>query len=1625
MAKKRKIKKGLNRLVQAMTRFMQKLTSEETYRILRTALVTSKKRGQAGFVLPTTTLLILVMLLVVSALMFRSYQRSTEVIGEYQLQAVENPAAAAIERAKSKLEYLLSDKGVYGQTAGVPPETLMESLLLTDNIYLFDDETAIPPQVNIDGTPTEAAWSFQTDGNGDGDTTDPEDLTTAYTIVLRSTRPAGSGFKTVDPKLAADQPTIYQLFNDNEKADNLVVNNGPLVQTRDTSNSCNPRVEYIQGWFPVSTAVLMKSFQVFAVSVPNAVTNGGSSANPVISTVQYQQDRTINTANKWGAWFRNDIEFNPGRDLIWNGAIHSEGSIFVRPEGNTFSSHLISAPPSCFYKPELNSKITARGHFVNNLLWANSGAFTGTTQVYTYDNTTTGITLTEDNDSIDNSFITGGNAINIALDPLRIQIANESVPRGGGTFSAMTDANWQGSDLSQRIEVALSSASPPPYVDDTYRADDLYGPKPGYDNNSQPPYTTTPDCPIGMEIDDPLCGITPPLTNNDLLRNETVPTAPDAYGLDGYWERRARAEGLRVIVGQRLELGNAFGWSGEDPLHPPDPSISITNLARQRRTQWDNLAAVQATAVYHYDHGTSKGYQPVAVVATTVHPGTAETLQDSATFDNIQFQTVDNTQFNAVAPDFFNGRGTNGWEFEPPELNASVWKALANLAYFAGDPNGAYPPLQAAGRVHPYPQLTMWGDFSNLRRIIESGNQTPPSSGNAGDMSLADATTVHTAAAMLGMLAYNIDYLESYDYAGNQTSGLYGTSGAGLQTLADELWELQNEVDDPANDDYEVIALDGAGKLVNDGISGTLAGNPPDPDDYKLPPEAYISKLQQKVENGDLAQEVVELARFVMTKEQVKRDRIYGFRPTDENASENAAVFTFEPKQINNASVFHNRNFRISCDVTNNSGNNYFGLANFEDPVAPANSPLKAAGTNLDEQDLIGLSRLCSNDPKFPALYYVFPVVNHGHAGANNTATGGVNHLQPAEPYIADTYIQGINTGTSLYQEITNTDLNNIALQPRPITFGSWILPTQSAPAGITGSNPNRNDVDLVAVQDGSATTLRRVAIKDSAFFDPREEMSVRALNMDVDILRNNSPNSDTWLPGLGNSDVDPNRGAVYVFREDAVREDAIARPPTTNYTSYESAWSPDGTVSSGSVLMDANRPADPPVFNVGTGGSPDNNADRGISPKAVDYYADPDRRPYGFRLKNGADLRRNSNNDVLQGITLVSDNPVYIQGDFNVHTEEEFLNNSGDFYDRTNINPNFGDPNGDSWRPSEILADAVSTLSANFCDGSIEDGLVPVDASAIQTVDPGNIRTGNLNERIEYLRSPASSSDLRDTIQVRYGCPNIPNNRPYTSYLNQNRPRTALGTDVRWLRANPAENDSTFSGPVSSSSPNPIIVSSPIVFSRNGAPMTINTSATPPTSNPTAYNNNYYQFNAIPWSSNANRDGRQLVPAANGTTEINAVIVSGVVPSRNAQQNGGIPTYPRMIENWSGQTLKIRGSFMQLNFSNYATGPLERDAWEPRAISGAPDMPHCSGVNPCNPVSGTNLTGGNNLNLLFYLAPTRDWGYDVALQYLPAGPVSRRFVMPDSTRSEFYREPKADNDYICKLRDAIGFSCP
>jgi hypothetical protein len=688
-----------------------------------------------------------------------------------------------------------------------------------------------------------------------------------------------------------------------------------------------------------------------------------------------------------------------------------------------------------------------------------------------------------------------------------------------------------------------------------------------------------------------------------------------------------------------------------------------------------------------------------------------------------------------------------------------------------------------------------------------------------------------------------------------------------------------------------------------------------------------------------------------------------------------------------------------------------------------------------------------------------------------------VDSISPAIPGSAPPTPQTTSTGDTIVGYQVDTTFNNTfdSARSQPVTFRyrTYSFPIEDRPVASIALQPRRlppsvaatpaalNDnpqwelpvfrqdysgsaqnvpVNRIMAPNGDSTRGRTVVIPflDRVLFNGREWMPVRVMDIDIGMLRRTQPSNQV----TGNTDDAPNdswlpaSGIVYAFREDAVREDAINRPATASRIC-------EGGVNGGNVFCTDVRNAsvsnqvDPPLQN------------QGVSVKAVDFVPDPERRPHGFRLRNGSQLTRSNNLADTRGLSFFTDNPIYIMGHYNLHQTgsndsgtppndtnrtEEFTQRLPDdapyteaqFYtDRRTADRNFAEIGLDRWRPSEILADAVTILSNTFCDGSILDTFMTAGNGGTTVINTTTVSGNTVTESNstlpnnliypyrQMLGDTGGANVYNNTNNVAgsalygsgsgasgaVGCQN--NGR--TSFLNQNRPNSNLPTSTvgsggsavtlswEWLRENPYDRFS------------------PVKISRNGDGLVI-----PPTDVASGRSADERQRPMVPvgysqlgtsydYYNISTGSCRPLQVADN--TRINSIIVSGIPPSRNGQSYGGLHNFPRLLEDWrpqecpypstppaSTKNLWLAGSFLQLNFSNYATAPFDAKAWEPAA----------------------SLAGGEQNR--HYDAPNRLWGYDVALQIMPAGPAAARFVTPGRDRSEFYNEPAANDPYIRNL---------
>ena len=191
-------------------------------------------------------------------------------------------------------------------------------------------------------------------------------------------------------------------------------------------------------------------------------------------------------------------------------------------------------------------------------------------------------------------------------------------------------------------------------------------------------------------------------------------------------------------------------------------------------------------------------------------------------------------------------------------------------------------------------------------------------------------------------------------------------------------------------------------------------------------------------------------------------------------------------------------------------------------------------------------------------------------------------------------------------------------------------------------------------------------------------------------------------------------------------------------------------------------------------------------------------------------------------------------------------------------------------------------------------------------------------------------------------------------------------------------------------------------------------TNSGPPVTTPTntQVNNNY----VVPtkWMQQATQ------------TTFNLAVAAGDTPARansNTQvfeSNGGLYNFVRFLENWTNNTgsvtARISGSFIQLKRSAYATAPW--DSILPTSSNGPPTTEQLFNY-PQGYRSAYSLLGlsyGWDY-LPFYVAPNREWGFDVALLSQSPDLFAQKLTLaPTSPPNEFFREIGRDDSWIQAL---------
>ncbi|MBD2385709.1 hormogonium polysaccharide biosynthesis protein HpsA [Cylindrospermum sp. FACHB-282] len=529
------------------------------------------------------------------------------------------------------------------------------------------------------------------------------------------------------------------------------------------------------------------------------------------------------------------------------------------------------------------------------------------------------------------------------------------------------------------------------------------------------------------------------------------------------------------------------------------------------------------------------------------------------------------------------------------------------------------------------------------------------------------------------------------------------------------------------------------------------------------------------------------------------------------------------------------------------------------------------------------------------------------------------------------------------------------------------------------------------------------------------------------------------------------------------------------------------------------------------------------LTESPVDLKLDPTRRPNAIMLVNGEKIGRGTTNnyrDVEKGLILATNLPVYVKGDFNKHTQEEFTGAGGtlddnwvNFYTRTKAqrNVNFacrpGDTRlqnctiGDDWRPASVLADSITLLSNNFRLGFRNEGDYDLnnnlgDGTSIDGFkNNGFFANAYVTNAGWYDTSTNFPKDLEPTITIQLqtfqGSSYLNNfvtpiqrriNAPeYLMEVCLKIPVSACNQTTDWqVKPSASANSWNITGGIVDKVPSTDLESGTtatpaatayqiyprrVAFERNngalvlsgGQPVflgikagkvakfpfstfnssskpdskvnalwfkttTANDANTPPklaepltgtTNNPRLVpvwqnqipigTNESTVTNIGPGASNVHNNWLQI--ATETTFNLAAAAgdnpaVADVGPSRS-ESNGGLQNFVGFMENWNptGATTaaikaRISGSFIQVKRSAYATAPFNSSL----SASFYPIV-------------------GNANKTPFYLAPTRQWGYDVALLSQSPDLFAQKLVtIPDDLPDEYLREVGRDDKWVTTL---------
>ncbi|MEG4311130.1 MULTISPECIES: hormogonium polysaccharide biosynthesis protein HpsA [unclassified Microcoleus] len=1639
-------KSKLSKIIVSLLRRIAGVTRSGAKRLMRAMLQTLMAMGRrarlpvAGFVLPTVTMVLLVVILLTVAITLRSFDRANTARNVRVNQQVLAAATPALDRAKAKIQFMLDQN----QGRGTPSD---EDLYLTianpipggtDN-YTFGDEKRLKLQYNLDGTggitpdlrvndpnfnletneSINTAWRYPVDTNNDG----KFDTFTLYGIFFR-TPPRD------DDKLS---PTLGEFLRPRKPLEartppmSVAGLNPKCLQGGGTAAS----LAGDSGWYRLD-GKLKKSFFVYTVNVPITDTEAtalGSNyqkftGTSSISALEYQQDQIrIPIANN-AVVYEDDLEISPGPPLNLNGRVFTNSNLLVSGAGsaNSIKLYQVSSPESCFYEQE-NSKIVVAGNVVNGV-------------------------------STDNAT---KNAVDVHL------FKKGSLPSAGTRTAFM---------LGKKLEIKTSeeSASNP-------TLDVLY-------NNEA--YTKRLDLLVEAQMGE---NGTNPETNDPLLVQQRPDTQDRKQALTEYFKQFTRKVPFAEVPLVGGDATARYGLSWATP--PGTPPIEGTQDTLRPVDKW----SLPNPGDTNIDLKLDKLY---ATNPIPEPPTEEEFLGDRVVVgNNLPALRWDGAKF-INTPETVEEK----WNPSDPGTTRERSPQVTKLADVGAIDRDGFWEKEAAR----FPENPLDGN-GGLRVITGAGVYErrnsflpPPSWINPTDgATLTGDTASYDDPATPGVEEFPVVWPDSMPMS---------PLGPGAKVYNNRpLAPLPKWVDFP----------------------GSTPTTPPPP----YPPGGLPPSLPVAIDNTSIDPSTPQYAKGDL---RMRATVVYHYADNfsakgELNDKPLACVSSYyDPSTASTA-----RNLSTlppGTDVSGQPVGDPFGELGVRGAQIGSNNgitygppPARPGASNLGANGLLsGGDAVLANQANL-----VFPDGRFANGPLREALQVADTNRTLAQKAAIDSTLcaLGILKGT---------------LSPAPTLIPHGAIKEVAFLNGREIKAIDRDDWTTnvnEAFTLSSPTTVAQAAKLTGNYnlpLEEREPLEIRATRIDINVLRRKTPS-------VGGEPLLPNSGIIYATRDDAL-PDLSFRPALT-------------------------------------AGGIDKSRSETVSP--TDSLLDPTRKPNGILLVNGRELGRvpSPTNptvaDVVleKGLTLASNLPVYIQGDFNLHSKQEFdpPGDWGNFYDRTNLDKNFAcrpnDPRlagncstGDTWRPANVLSDAVTLLSQNYRFGFRNEGDFDLrnnaGAAAVrprkqQGFYSNNFVTNGLSSGA-FKATNGTLVNTGGTAVTDANYANNNNNPVNSSYFNnfvtpvqrrgkfpeyimevcQKIPVSACG-ESDWFvnpvtggRATVGEDIGTknYIAGTTATPPAPELQRFPrrVAFKRTGnaldtpnAPVPLGISGTTVTDGPgTNLPDNSLWFGTtaagtrstvtygsekFPFVFNqAQKDGSgadlpalvstatsadltkssqpllmpvlqiqtvTAAPAAASSTSLpsgssvvnttgwipkavkttsNMVVGSNDTPSRTlgsgvGDSNGGVQNLTRFLESWDGNVGSvIQGSFIQFNRSAYSTAPYIpilnpaapqqtaqtklRSLFEsspnppsppPPSItySGGTPLPYYRTSNASITVSG-NVVG----RLPFFIPPLRDWGFDVGLLSQPPDLFTRKFTTPPSTPNpaEYFREVARNDDWVKTL---------